>query len=117
MLDDLNTPGALAAVFEGTRLVLSRLESGGPGAAGACRDWLRRIDDLLGVVYPSSPGGARSVDAETEEIEALVAERTKARAEKNFARADEIRKKLEALGVEVMDTPRGPKWKRISALD
>lgn len=117
MLDDLNTPEALAVVFEGTRLVLSQIESGGPGSAAACRDWLRRIDDLLGIVYPGSPESAHPVDGETEEIEGLVAERTKARAERNFARADEIRMKLEALGVEVMDTPRGPKWKRITVLE
>lgn len=47
---------------------------------------------------------------EAERIERLVAERTQARAEKNWSRADEIRAELDALGVEVKDTPSGPTW-------
>jgi cysteinyl-tRNA synthetase len=43
-------------------------------------------------------------------IERLVAERTQARKEKNWARADEIRAELDALGVQVTDTPSGPAW-------
>ncbi len=43
-------------------------------------------------------------------IERLVAERTQARTEKNWARADEIRAELDALGVQVTDTPSGPTW-------
>jgi cysteinyl-tRNA synthetase len=48
--------------------------------------------------------------AELETIERLVAERTSARKEKNWARADEIRAELEKLGVQVTDTPAGPTW-------
>jgi cysteinyl-tRNA synthetase len=48
--------------------------------------------------------------AEREPIERLVAERTSARMEKNWARADEIRAELEKLGVQVTDTPAGPVW-------
>ena len=47
---------------------------------------------------------------EAQEIERLVGERTEARAEKNWARADEIRAELDALGVQVTDTPSGPTW-------
>jgi cysteinyl-tRNA synthetase len=43
-------------------------------------------------------------------IERLVAERTQARKEKNWSRADEIRDELEALGVQVTDTQTGPTW-------
>jgi cysteinyl-tRNA synthetase len=48
--------------------------------------------------------------AEAQQIERLVAERTQARAAKNWARADEIRAELDALGVQVTDTPSGPTW-------
>jgi cysteinyl-tRNA synthetase len=48
--------------------------------------------------------------AEVERIERLVAERTQARKEKNWPRADEIRSELEELGVQVTDTPTGPVW-------
>jgi cysteinyl-tRNA synthetase len=43
-------------------------------------------------------------------IERLVAERTQARKEKNWSRADEIRAELDALGVQVTDTASGPAW-------
>jgi cysteinyl-tRNA synthetase len=43
-------------------------------------------------------------------IERLIAERTQARKEKNWPRADEIRTELDALGVQVTDTPTGPTW-------
>jgi len=43
-------------------------------------------------------------------IERLIAERTQARKEKNWPRADEIRADLDALGVQVTDTPTGPTW-------
>jgi cysteinyl-tRNA synthetase len=48
--------------------------------------------------------------AEVETIERLVADRTQARKERNWHRADEIRAELEALGVQVTDTPSGPTW-------
>ena len=47
------------------------------------------------------------------EIDALVAARTAAKKAKNFAEADAIREQLKAMGVEVIDTPQGPVWKRI----
>ena len=43
-------------------------------------------------------------------IERLVAERTQARQDKNWGRADEIRGELDALGVQVTDTASGPTW-------
>ena len=47
------------------------------------------------------------------EIDALVAARTAAKKEKNFAEADRIRDELKARDIEIIDTPQGPKWKRI----
>ena len=40
----------------------------------------------------------------------MIADRTQARKERNWGRADEIRAELEALGVQVTDTPAGPTW-------
>ncbi len=47
-------------------------------------------------------------------IDALVAERTATKQAKNFAEADRIRDVLKDMGVEITDTPEGPKWKRLS---
>ncbi|HXT90356.1 MAG TPA: cysteine--tRNA ligase [Trebonia sp.] len=75
-------------------------------------------DALLGLrlseLKPAEVDQRRTPDdlapEEREEIERLIAERTQARMEKNWARADEIRAELDALGVEVTDTASGPTW-------
>ena len=46
------------------------------------------------------------------EVEAMIAERTKAKAAKNFARSDEIRKQLLEQGIILEDTKGGVRWKR-----
>ena len=51
-------------------------------------------------------------DPEAAEIDALVAERTEAKKAKNFARCDEIRDILKSRGITIIDTPKGPEWKR-----
>ena len=58
---------------------------------------------------------ARAAAAEERdpEIEALLAQRTAAKKEKNFAEADRIRDELKARGIEIIDIPQGAKWRRI----
>ena len=46
-------------------------------------------------------------------IDGLVADRTAAKKAKNFQEADRIRDELKAMGIEIIDTPQGTKWKRI----
>ena len=48
-------------------------------------------------------------DTLDETVEALIEERQKARAERDFKRADEIRDKLKEMGIELQDTPQGVK--------
>ena len=47
------------------------------------------------------------------EIDALVAQRTAAKKARDFATADRIRDELKAMGVEIIDTPQGTKWKKV----
>ena len=59
---------------------------------------------------------ARKAEAAEERdpvIDGLVADRTAAKKAKNFAEADRIRDELKAMGIEIIDTPQGTKWKRI----
>ena len=59
---------------------------------------------------------ARKAEAAEERdpvIDGLVAERTAAKKAKNFAEADRIRDELKAMGIEIIDTAQGTKWKRI----
>ena len=47
------------------------------------------------------------------EIDALVAARTEAKKAKNFVEADRIRDELKAMGIEIIDTPQGAKWRKV----
>ena len=60
---------------------------------------------VLGLLY------SRKEQSLDEEIEALIAQRTRARAEKDWATADRIRDELKARHVVLEDTPQGIKWR------
>jgi cysteinyl-tRNA synthetase len=99
--DDFNTPQALAALFGLVAGGNTRLEAGEPfsGVARALEEMLEVIglERLLG---PEEP-----VD---EEALRLLGERENARRERDFDRADEVRKLLRERGYEVRDTAEGP---------
>ncbi|MBQ4569725.1 MAG: cysteine--tRNA ligase [Ruminococcus sp.] len=59
----------------------------------------------------AEPEDTGATEEESAKIEALIAERTRARAEKDWATADRIRDELKAMGVVLEDTPQGIKWK------
>jgi cysteinyl-tRNA synthetase len=115
MADDLHTPEALAAARRGADVVLAAGRAGTlPAAIPAARAFLDGVNALLGVVrsdYGAPPADAGEA-AFAEEVEALLVERTEARAARDFARADAIRARLTALEVEVMDGPEGSTWRR-----
>jgi cysteinyl-tRNA synthetase len=108
--NDLATPKVLATLQDALRD--SELTSEGLRVVVAAADALLGLG--LADLDPAEVDNRRSVDdlsaGEVETIERLIAERTQARAEKNWPRADEIRADLDALGVQVTDTPAGPAW-------
>ena len=61
---------------------------------------------MLGLVYERKE---ENLDAEVEE---LIAQRTQARKDKNWAEADRIRDELKAMGIVLEDTAQGVKWHR-----
>ncbi len=115
MCDDLNTPEALAAAYRGVNAILShhRQEPLSSIAAQAASDFLERINSLLGIIRHETDieVKSRDNDALAEQVDALIAHRTEARSSKDWARADEIRDELDALGVEIMDLPTGTTWR------
>jgi len=111
--DDLNTPAAMAAMFELSSGVERALASGDEAAAARGRAQLLAAGELMGVLA-SDPdawfeGGADA--GERAKIEALVAARLDARAARNWAEADRIRSELAEMGVEVMDGRDGASWR------
>jgi len=106
MEDDLNTADALAAIFELVRDINTRItaDSGaGKKTISKALDLLNELTGVLGIMRKEQDV------ALDDEIKALIDERQKARAEKNFKRADEIRDKLREMGIELQDTPQGVK--------
>jgi cysteinyl-tRNA synthetase len=93
--DDLNLPRALVVLGEAAASDLP---------AGEKYALLASWDRVLGLDLERD---AREAWQPTREMEELVAERDAARAAKDFARADAIRDQLQAMGLEVMDTPAG----------
>ena len=111
MDDDLNAPRALAAVWglvnEGEK-ALARGEMG-PGDAAAVLGFLEDVDRVFGFFYRLD--GEKSVPRELpDELAALIEEREVARADKNWARADELRDVLDQARVVVRDGPGGTEW-------
>ena len=112
MDDDLNTAEALAAVYEYVRDTNSAMDAGDfkSGNAGSARRVIERFDQVFEALKPTVAEGGLADAA----IDALVAERSQAKKNKNFSRSDEIRAELLAMGVVLEDTKDGARWKRKS---
>lgn len=108
--DDLNTADAIGTLFDMVRYINKTVLTGNTSAADikAAIEVFDTLTGILGIVYDDKTGEDDNADAA--EIEALIEERTAARKEKNWARADEIRNKLTEMGIVLEDTPQGVKW-------
>lgn len=107
MDDDLNIAGAMAAVFSWAS-PLNKLKKIPAEQAGSALAALRKIDHVLEVIFPP----LRMLPAETSsQIETLMAQRTLARTNKDWAQSDALRTQLLALGAEVKDAPTGSFWR------
>ena len=105
MDDDLNTADALAAIFELVRAANTATTVSGLDA-GSIRETRFLLDELLDVL------GLQKGQKEEEipdEILKLVAERTEAKKNKDFSRADAIRSEIQERGFVLMDTAQGPR--------
>ena len=107
MEDDLNTADAIAAVFELARDI--NIAVAGTPSRALCEkasEIFGQLCDVLGLLYSR---GQEVLDAD---IESMIAARTEARRQKNWAESDRIRDELKAMGIVLEDTPQGVKWHR-----
>ena len=109
MDDDFNTPQALAALFDLAREINQAADKGGD--TGEARQTLWVLGGVLGLTF-EAPGEASLEEGFKEQIENLIAERAAARQEKNWPLADEIRHKLDEMGIVLEDGPSGTTWKQ-----
>ena len=115
MDDDLGTPAAVAVLYDAVREGNRLLAAGEPAEPQAAA--VRAMLDVLGLDPddPAWPTSGSTQDARLSEVvdvllAGLLEQREQARAAKDFATADAIRDRIKAAGIEVEDTPSGPKW-------
>ncbi|MFP4314073.1 MAG: cysteine--tRNA ligase [Alphaproteobacteria bacterium] len=113
LYDDLNTPLALSKL---NALISTIMNTESRKPLPILKAILLNSLDVLGVQYIEGEINLLPDDEGVIEnkavIDALVKERTQAKKDKNFARADEIRDELAAMNIEIIDTPEGPVWKK-----
>lgn len=113
MNDDFNTPEALPVLFELAK-ELNRVKETDSVQAGQLAYILRNIGEVLGVAQqvPDSFLQGGQADGEVAQIEALIVKRNDARANKDWAAADEARDALNALGVVLEDSAGKTTWRK-----
>jgi len=111
LLDDLNTPDALAELNkEARRLANADNEEAARSSAGK----LLAAAEFLGL-FQQDPQDWLAGDTEgldDDLIDRLIEERNSARKNRNFARADEIRNQLQEMGISLEDVADGTRWRR-----
>ena len=107
MDDDLNTPDALAAIFEFVKEINTLSDSADKASLQAAADMFDELTGVLGLVYN------RKTSAIPQEVTDLVAERAAAKKAKDWARADAIRAQLTEMGWSVADTAQGPQISKL----
>ena len=116
MDDDLGTPAAVAVIHDSVREGNRLLVDGASDELSQKFGEVIAMLDVLGLnpADEAWANGAGDDDKLTGVIDALVqgllADRAAAREAKDWARADAIRDQIKAAGIEIEDTPSGPKW-------
>lgn len=122
--DDFGTPQANAVVFEVVRQFNSQVRRGlkaNPSVCGkalAFQQFIRRYGKLMSLFQEPAQEFLTQLDDQLlvklhvsrADVDAIVQERTQARADKDFAKSDELRDKLNAMGIAISDTAQGTIW-------
>lgn len=117
MNDDISVPKALAEIHTTVRAGNKALASGDQAEARKLAESVRAMAAVLGVdpldEQWASAGSAETSDANNALdvlVKAELERRATARADKDWATADEVRDRLAAAGITVIDTPDGATW-------
>ena len=122
--DDFGTPNVMAAIFEVVRQFNNQVKRGikaNAAVLGKAQSWIdfvHKIGKMMAMFQEPAHEFLLKLDnmllekmnLKRIEIDNLVAERSVARAKKDFAKSDELRKKLTDMGISVSDMPEGSFW-------
>jgi cysteinyl-tRNA synthetase len=110
--DDINTPKALAEMFQLAKQLNKETDE---TARRSLALGLYAAGNLLGLMQQDAEdwfAGNRDGVLGAAEIEGLIEKRNQARASRDFGAADEIRERLASLGIAIEDSPDGTRWRR-----
>jgi cysteinyl-tRNA synthetase len=108
MDNDINTAGAVAALFELAKAINTARDNGANDVQlGPAQDVFSELTNVLGLKLEDKKGSSE----QEAQVNALIAERTRARKDKQWARSDEIRDQLKAMGVTIEDSKDGTTWR------
>ena len=108
MDDDINTADAISVIFDMVRAVNVYVkDSTCKQDLNEALSYITELCDVLGIEVREEK------ELPDSRVEELINERTQAKKDKNFARADEIRDMLKEMGIILEDTRQGVKWKRV----
>lgn len=108
MDNDFNTAGAVASLFELSKSINTARDNGATNEQlSPAQSAFKELAGVLGLKLEDKQGSSEK-DAE---VNALIAERTEARKNKQWKRSDEIRDQLKEMGVTIEDSKDGTTWK------
>ena len=111
MDEDLAMPAALAALHDSVRAGNSAIDAGDDSALAAALSAVLAMTSVLGINPLDWAGNDAGNDAVLENlVQALIADRNAARANKDFAQSDAIRNQLQAAGITLEDAADGTHW-------
>lgn len=125
MDDDFNSALAIAAIFDTVRAINRWINAPGfigtkaaLSVLGKGKETLLEVGDVLGILKSDPAGFIKSLQQsrrsdkkiDAAEVESLIAERWEARSAKDWAKSDEIRDELSAMGVVIKDSKEGTTW-------
>ena len=110
MDDDLNTPQALACLFDLVREINREAAQGNKRIKNA-QNALQKLSHLLGFTLSED---ANAIDEITlDALNSLIKKRSELRTMGKYKDADEVRDQINSLGIEITDTPEGTTWRKI----
>ena len=112
---DINTPQAIAQLFEAAR----RVNLINDGRETISAEELAKVTSIFSIYFRGILGIADSVTNESSHLDSvlkvLIDLRLQAKMDKNFALSDAIRDKVKASGIEIMDSKDGSSWRFIES--